>query len=63
MGGLLSKLYWVVGSSLLAFYLISETRGVVYAGTDTRSAVPVEAKSRRGYRTHSFWFIGYRGGK
>ena len=62
-GGWTSKLYLVIGSVLLVGYLASEARGMVYTGTDTKSAIPKGAKSSRGYRSHSFWFIGYHGGK
>ncbi len=59
-----SKLYWVIGSALLALYFYTESRGIVYASTDTKSTIPKEARSRGGARSHGFWYVGgYRGGK
>ena len=60
---LAGKLYLVAGACVLAFYMYTETRGVVFGSADTKRSVPPEAKSSRGYRTHGFWFVGYHGGK
>lgn len=58
-----TKIYLAVGSLIVAFYLFSESRGMIYGSSDTKSPIPTAAKSGRGYRAHGFWFVGYRGGK
>ena len=59
-----TTIYLFFAAGILGFYLFSETRGLVYASTDTKTTIPAGAsKSRRSYRSHSFWFVGYRGGK
>lgn len=58
-----TKLYMLAGAAVLAGYLVTETRGVVFGSSDKKATLPAEARSTRGYRTHGFWFIGYHGGK
>ena len=63
MSGLGSKKYLLVGVLVLATYLITESRGMVFSSADTKQTIPVGARSQKGYRTHGFWFVGYHGGK
>ena len=63
MSGFGSKLYLLVGVAILTFYLITESRGVVFWSADTTRTIPAGARSQKGYRSHGFWFVGYHGGK
>ena len=63
--GALAKFYVLVGGGLLVTYVVIETRGVVFAGTDRRpstSAVYSGGRSGGGGGIF-FWGSGYRGGK
>lgn len=62
----MSKLYSLIGAAILAGYLLTESRGIVFFSTDTKSAVPPgkAVKGSTGRRSRSFWYVGgYRGGK
>lgn len=67
-GGLMSKLYLLLGAGLITTYLSWEVRGTVFTGTDKRPSVYSSRSS--GGRSGSgggggvfFWGSGYRGGK
>ncbi|MEQ8275394.1 MAG: hypothetical protein RMA76_37570 [Deltaproteobacteria bacterium] len=67
LGGLFSKFYLVVGATVLLGYLVVETGGYVFSGTDSRPSLSSGRSSsssgRRGGGGVFFFGSGYRGGK
>lgn len=69
LGGMFSKMYLVIGATVLFGYLVTEVRGTVFSGTDSR---PTFSSGGRGGRSGGgrsggggvfFFGSGYRGGK
>lgn len=58
------RIYLIFAALLLAGYVVTETRGVVFASAVDPQPLPPEVRSsKNGYRTHTFWHVGYTGGK
>lgn len=64
-----SKIYMTIAGAILIGYLIVETRGMVFAGTDSRYVPPARSygssSSSSGRRSSSGWGFsgGFSGGK
>ncbi len=58
----MSKLYVLAGSALLIGYLAIESRGMIFAGTDSKPSLYTGRGGGRGGGT-VLWGTGYRGGK
>lgn len=57
--------FYLVGVVLLLLgYVSCETQGAVLASAEEKMSLPPDMKATRGgYRTHTFWSVGYQGGK
>ncbi len=68
LGGLFSKFYLLAGATILLGYVVVETGGYVFSGTDRRPSLSSGGSSsssggRRGGGGVFFFGSGYRGGK
>jgi hypothetical protein len=68
LGGLFSKMYLAVGATVLFGYLVTEMRGTVFSGTDSRPSISASKSGgsgggRPGGGGVFFFGSGYRGGK
>lgn len=58
------RFYAVAVFLILGWYTACESRGTVFASAEETRSLPPDVKSTRGgYRTHTFWTVGYQGGK
>ncbi len=71
LGGMFSKMYLAIGATVLFGYFVTEMRGTVFSGTDSRPS-PSSGRSGKGGRGSGrrrggggvfFFGSGYRGGK
>ncbi len=68
----MTKLYIIAGASMLLGYLVMESRGTIFASTDTKPRI-YNYSSGSGYRSSGYrsgyrsggvyWGSGYRSGK
>lgn len=58
------SIYLAFAGLTLAGYVVTEQRGAVLATAEEKVPLPPDLKNNRGgYRSHSFWHVGYMGGK
>lgn len=58
------RIYLVLVVFVLLGYAACESRGTVLASAEEKATLPPDMKATRGgYRTHTFWSVGYMGGK
>jgi len=59
-----TRIYMAVATVVLLGYAACETRGTVFASAEEKMPLPPDVRSTHGgYRTHTFWHVGYLGGK